>query len=84
MDGGDTPGGQAWECTKRWTTMAAIDNAGTEVLSPEEERRMIDDLARKYHGMSGEAFVRGWNDGAFDDDPDRPEVIRIVMFLPKR
>jgi len=32
--------------------------------------------------MSGEDFVRAWNEGEFADDADRPEVVRVVMLLP--
>lgn len=32
--------------------------------------------------MSGDEFIRAWNDGKFAADPDRPEVVRLVMLLP--
>jgi hypothetical protein len=62
--------------------MAIIERNGIEILDPDDELRMIDELAREYLGISGEAFIQAWHEGEFDDDPDRPEVIRIAMLLP--
>jgi hypothetical protein len=51
-------------------------------LSPEEGKRLLDEQARRYLGMSGQEFVRAWSEGRFDDNPDRPEVMRVAMLLP--
>jgi hypothetical protein len=32
--------------------------------------------------MSGNEFVQAWRSGAFDNDADRPEVMRVAMLLP--
>jgi hypothetical protein len=53
-----------------------------QVLTPEEAKALFDRRARYYLHMSGEEFLRAWDAGEFDDDPDRPEVIRVVMLLP--
>jgi hypothetical protein len=50
--------------------------------SPHEGRNLFDRLARRELGMSGEEFIRAWEAGVFDDDPDRPEVMRVAMLLP--
>ena len=52
------------------------------ILTREEGLRLLDDNARRYLGMSGEEFVRAWYGGVFDDDPDRPEVMRVASLLP--
>jgi hypothetical protein len=52
------------------------------VLTHDEAVRLFDELARQYLGMSGEEFVAAWEAGKFDDDPDRPDVMRLAMLLP--
>ncbi len=48
----------------------------------QEGYEILDAAARHYLKMSGAAFVTAWDAGAFADDPDRPEVMRIAMLLP--
>lgn len=47
-------------------------NALPEVVwvSPEEGRRMFDEVARAWVGMSGEEFLRRYDAGEFADMPD--------------
>jgi len=60
-----------------------IASKGTkpQELSREEGRAILDRQARRCLGMSGDEFVRAWNAGEFDDDPDRPEVMDVVMLI---
>ena len=51
-------------------------------MSPEEARAYFDAQARRLVGMSGEEFARAWEAGAFDDNPDRPGVIELIIGLP--
>jgi hypothetical protein len=51
-------------------------------LGPEEADALIDGLAQHYLGMTGDEFRRMWEAGEFDDNPDRPEVMRIAILLP--
>jgi hypothetical protein len=51
------------------------------LLSQEERWEIFDRQSRRYLGMSGEDFLRAWDAGAMPD-PDRPEVMRVVMLLP--
>lgn len=52
-------------------------------LSRDEGRALFDRLARRYLGMSGEEFIRAWDAGQFEGDPDeRSELMRVVMALP--
>lgn len=61
---------------------AEVPNGAIHDVSAEEGRAILDRAARHYLGMSGEEFAVAWNAGHFDDDPDRPEVMRVVMLLP--
>jgi hypothetical protein len=63
-------------------TEAAKTNGHVRDLSPEESHRLFDEAARYYLGISGEEFVRAWEAGEYDDNPDRPEVMNVVMLLP--
>jgi hypothetical protein len=61
----------------------------TEMLVPAVEeldrdggRALLDEAARHYLGVSGEEFMRAWDAGEYDSDPDRPEVMRVAMLLP--
>ncbi len=51
-------------------------------VTREEGRAVLDRQARRYLGMSGEEFARAWDEGRFDRDADRPEVMRVAMLLP--
>jgi len=61
---------------------AAADAAAPHELSREEGLALLDRQARRYLGMSGDEFVQAWRSGQFDQDPDRPEVMRVAMLLP--
>jgi hypothetical protein len=52
------------------------------VMSPEESWERFDQAAQFYLHMSGEAFLKAWDAGEFDDDPDRPEVMRVALLRP--
>ena len=57
--------------------------AGTiKELTLEEGRKLLDQQARRYLHMSGEEFIRKWEAGEFDDNPDQPEIMRLVMLIP--
>jgi hypothetical protein len=63
--------------------MAVADyEARVHEVSQAEGRALLDRLAHDTLGMSGGEFAAAWESGAFDDDPDRPEIMRLVMLLP--
>jgi hypothetical protein len=62
--------------------MAPINTGTIKELSLEEGRRLLDKQARRYLNMSGDEFIKKWESGEFDDDPDRPEVMEVAMLLP--
>ena len=53
----------------------------SSVVSPEEGRELFDREARHWLGMSGDEFVTAWEGGKFDDDPDRPGVMSMVLMM---
>lgn len=60
----------------------ADDNASVHFLMPDEAWEIFDRAAWRYLGMSGEAFIAHWDAGRFDDDPDRPALIRVSLLRP--
>lgn len=61
---------------------AVKNNEAIQELTLEEGVALLDKQARHYLNMSAKEFIRAWEAGEFDDDPDRPEVMRLVMLLP--
>jgi hypothetical protein len=43
---------------------------------------LLDREAQRYLQMSAEQFIKAWEAGDFDEDPDRPDVMYLVMLLP--
>jgi hypothetical protein len=62
--------------------MTRRDTAPIKELTVEEGRKLLDKQGRRYLRMSGDEFIRRWEAGEFDDNPDRPEVMRVAMLLP--
>lgn len=56
-----------------------INERGIHEMTLEEGQEMFDKAARRLMNMSGDEFVRAWEAGEFDDQPERPEVIRLVL-----
>jgi hypothetical protein len=68
---------------KKWElAMATETNGHVRELSPEEGRKLFDEAARFYLNISGDEFIRAWEAGEYDDDPDRSEVMSMAMLLP--
>ena len=59
----------------------SVEKVKCQELSRDEGRALFDRQARYHLGMSGDEFIRAWNAGEFDDDPDRPDVMRVVMLM---
>lgn len=51
-------------------------------MTREEARAFFDEQARAWLGISGEEFIRRWDAGAFDDEPERSDVMNVAMLLP--
>jgi len=62
--------------------VAVGDVPPVHFLTPAEAWESFDEAARRYAGMSGEAFIATWDAGGFGQDPDRPALIRVAMLRP--
>ena len=51
-------------------------------LTDEQASALFDREARRYLGMSAEAFLAAWDAGQFDADPDQSDVMYVAMLLP--
>ena len=63
-------------------TTAHPTNGQIRELTREEGLALLDREARRYLHMSAEEFIRAWEAGEFDGDPDRPDVMYVAMLLP--
>lgn len=59
---------------------AELERNGIRVLSKEEAWEIFDTQARRRANMSGEEFLRAWDAGEFDDDPE--SVMYLAMLIP--
>jgi hypothetical protein len=46
-------------------------------VTPEEGRRMFDEVVRERLGISGEEFIRRWEEGEYDAVLDMPGYLHI-------
>jgi class 3 adenylate cyclase len=60
----------------------ADDNASVHFLTLDEAWGIFDRAAWRYLGMTGKAFIAAWDAASFDDDPDRPALIRVSPLRP--
>ena len=56
-----------------------INERGIHEMTLEEGKEMFDLEARKLLNMSGDEFIRAWEAGEFDDQPETPAVIRLAL-----
>ena len=59
-----------------------VTEAHVELLTEDEARQAFDHVARWRLGVSGEEFLRRWDAGDYNDEPDRPGLMETVMALP--
>ena len=57
-------------------------NGDVRELSRAEGWELLDREARRYLHMDAAQFIKAWEAGEFDEDPDRPDVMYIAMLLP--
>ena len=55
-------------------------NGHVRDLTPEQGRELFDNVARHYLNISGDEFIRRWESGYYDDDPE--QVMSVAMLLP--
>ncbi len=58
------------------------NNCRIRELTLEEGRALVDRLAWRHLGVSGNAFMRAWDAGELDEHAERPEIVHLVMLLP--
>lgn len=61
------------------TTLAEEAVEEVEFLDEEESRRLFDEVALRYLGISGQEFLRRWERGEYKNDYDRPDVMPVAM-----
>lgn len=63
---------------------ADVDAAESTVqyVTPEERFAIFDRAAQHYLHMSGEEFIRAWDAGEFEEDPDQPGIVRVYLLRP--
>ncbi len=59
----------------------AKDEPHVHFLTDDEARVMFDETARYYMGISGDEFLRRWDAGEWQDDPDHSPVMHVVSSL---
>lgn len=52
-----------------------------DVISRDEGRRLLDESAVRWLGMTREEFIQAWDAGRFSSD-DRLAVQQVAMLLP--
>ena len=60
------------------TTMTHTTNGQIRELTREEGRVLLDREAQRYLQMSAEQFIKAWEAGDFDDDPDRQALACVT------
>jgi hypothetical protein len=58
------------------------DAASIHIMTPQEAWERFDRAARRNLRIGGQEFLDAWDAGKFDDDPDRPELMRTIMLRP--
>ena len=62
--------------------MVQLEASSVKELTLKQGRALLDKQARKYLQLSGDEFIKKWDAGEFDENPDRPEIMRLVMLIP--
>jgi hypothetical protein len=63
-------------------SLPGADHEQIHFATPDEEWAIFDGMAHYYLKMSGEEFLRRWDAGEWQDDPDQPGVIMLALMLP--
>jgi hypothetical protein len=63
-------------------TIPTHQNGQVQELTQQEGYALLEQAAQQYLHMSAEEFIRAWNAGEFDDNPDQPDVMYVAMLLP--
>lgn len=58
------------------------DGGHVRYLTDDEARAVFDETARYYMGISGEEFLRRWDAGEWQDDPDHYPIMAVAFLMP--
>jgi hypothetical protein len=58
------------------------ENGRVHELNPDEARAFFDREVQRVLKISGDAFLANWDSGAYDADPDQPDVMYLAMLIP--
>jgi hypothetical protein len=61
------------------STPPFINEHGIHEMTLEEGKEMLDREARRLLNISGDEFIRAWEAGEFDDQPETPAVMRLAL-----
>ena len=67
------------------TEMEYLTEAGSAFLTPEEGRRVFDEAARTWLGISGEEFLRRYDAGEYADlveSEDNRRIVDLYLMIP--
>ncbi len=62
--------------------MVQLEASNVKELTLKQGSALLDKQVRKYLHLSGDEFIKKWDAGEFDENPDRPEIMRLVMLIP--
>lgn len=51
-------------------------------FNADEASQLFDATARQYMGMSGEQFLRAWDNGHFATPDQRSRAVRVASLIP--
>jgi hypothetical protein len=66
-------------------TTEPVTLGGVQILSDEEWYALFDEAVRTQMHMSGEEFIRRWNNGEYAETADEPghrHVMGLAMLIP--
>ncbi len=57
-------------------------NGRVEQFTDEEARDIFDRASWRNLNMSGDEFIRRYDAGEYDEDPDLPGIMSMILLLP--
>lgn len=68
--------------TSRMTITTTDGSQEIREVTGEEAWAILEAAAQRELGISAKDFLGAWEAGKFDDDTERPSVMRVAMLLP--
>jgi hypothetical protein len=64
------------------TALPETEDGSIRELTQEEGVALLERQTRRLLGMGADEFIKAWESGDFDDNPDQPELMRLVALIP--